>query len=77
MSRMRRFGAAIVLAGLVGGGLAMSTARLEAKRGGDGDGGGLAAVCASLLSTANNTSYPKAIRDVAQFFYDYLGCASL
>jgi hypothetical protein len=74
MKRMNRLGAALVLAGIMASGLSVSTARVEARGKGNG-GGDISALCAVLLSVIENTSLTQAIRDAAQFTYDFLGCS--
>jgi hypothetical protein len=73
MKRMSKFGAAVTMAVVLASGLAVSTARLEAR--GDGSGGTTTALCGSLLSVINNTDFPQAIRDAAQSAFDLLGCS--
>jgi len=61
------------MAGILASGLAVSSARLEAK--GKKGGGDITAVCNALLSVIENTGLPQAIRDAAQLGYDLLGCS--
>lgn len=72
MSRMRRFGAAIVLAGTIAAGLAISSARLQAR--GPGSGGSQSVLCKLLASVVNNTSLDVSIREAAWQTYTYLHC---
>ena len=72
MGRMRRFGAAAVLAGMMAAGLSMSTARLEAKGKPVGD---ITATCTLLKSTIANTTLNPLIRDAAQSILNFLQSA--
>ena len=72
MGRMRRFGAAAVLAGMMAAGLSMSTARLEAKGRGVGD---ITATCTLLKSQIADTTLNPLIRDVLQSFLSLLQSA--
>jgi hypothetical protein len=74
MKRTNRFGAALVLAGMMASGLAASTARLEAKGRGN-DGGDISTLCSVLLTVIDNPTLSQSIRDIAQFAYDFLGCS--
>jgi hypothetical protein len=73
MKRMSRFGAALVMAGMVASGFSVTTVRLEAK--GKNDGGDISTLCNVLLSVINDTSLNQAIRDAAQAGFDLLGCS--
>lgn len=72
MGTLRRFSAAAVMAGMIAGGMALGTARLEAKAKGGGDG--QAAICAYLLNVINYPGVSPFIKALAQATYVRLGC---
>jgi hypothetical protein len=75
MKELRKFGAAMVLAGLIAGGMMLGTARVEAK--GKGGGGGSDpkdAVCAYLASVLNYPYLSPVIESYVRSLFDAYGC---
>lgn len=74
MSKVRRMGGAMVLAGLIA--IGFGTARLDAAKPGGG-GGGNAAVCAYLKSVLAYPYLSPSIRPYVEWlYYDYYKCAT-
>ena len=73
MKRLRKFGVAMVLAGLIAGGMMLGTARVEAKgKGGGGDPND--AVCAYLASVLNYPYLSPIIESYVRALFDSYGC---
>ncbi|HMF98483.1 MAG TPA: hypothetical protein VKE96_29485 [Vicinamibacterales bacterium] len=68
---MRRFGAAMVLSGLVASGMIVGGTRVEAKGKG---GGGEGTVCSALLAVITYKYTSPTIRDYATGLYLSYGC---
>lgn len=73
MRHARRFTTALVLASLVGSGMMLGSATLEAK-GKGGGGGGNDAICGALLAIINYQYTSDAIRQYATTLYLGYGC---
>ena len=75
MKKLRKFGVAMVLAGLIAGGMMLGTARVEAKgKGGGGGGDGKDAVCAYLASVLNYPYLSPVIEPYVRSLFDAYGC---
>jgi len=75
MKKLHRFSAAIVLSGLVAGGMVLGTARVEAKGKGGGGGGNVQeAVCSYLLSVITYPNVNETIKAYAISLYVAAGC---
>ena len=75
MRRVRRFTAATIMAGMIGCGMVLTPARVEAKKPGGDDG--YAAVCAYLLSVINYPGVNSYIKASATYLYTVYGCQPL
>jgi hypothetical protein len=73
MKELRKFSAAMALAGLIAGGMMLGTARVEAKgKGGGGDPND--AVCAYLASVLNYPYLSPIIESYVRALFDAYGC---
>jgi len=73
MKELRKFSAAMALAGLIAGGMMLGTARVEAKgKGGGGDPND--AVCAYLASVLNYPYLSPIIESYVRALFDSYGC---
>lgn len=73
---MKRFAVALMVAGMLGSGVAT----LEASKGGGKGGGGkdgTAAICSYLETVITYPYVTAAVKDAALQLWDYYGCAAL
>ena len=71
MSRLRRFGTAVAMAGLISTGMFGATAEAAGKNKGDD---GQAATCAYLLTVINYPYVSPAVKAMADSLYTSYGC---
>jgi|tagenome__1003787_1003787.scaffolds.fasta_scaffold20923472_1 hypothetical protein len=72
MRHAQRFTTALVLAGMVGSGMMLGSARLEAK--GKGNGGGGGTICDALAAIINYKYTSPTIRDYAMSLFTGYQC---
>jgi hypothetical protein len=75
MGRLRRFASAMVMTGMIAGGMLVATARVEAA-GKKGGGDGQAATCEYLLNIITYPYVSPVIRASALSLYISLGCST-
>ncbi len=74
MGHVRRFTTALVLAGMVGSGMMLGSARLEAKGKGGGGGNGNDLICSALLAIINYQYTSPTIKQYVTTLYLGYGC---